>query len=690
MPDLSCTPASRAEPGLEPFERREDGRPEIPLTPAALYGFGSLIRGCETLILDLFQQNLVSGTTHTCLGQELCQMAVVRTLTDPHDTVWSNHRNHGHFLTHTGDFVGLVAEVMGRAAGVCRGVGGSQHLASRGFHSNGVQGGLTAMAVGHALHARRHHQHGLAAVFIGDGTLGEGLLYESLNLASIWRAPVLFVVEDNGVAQSTPTAGMIGGGSILARGEAFGLRGWCVDDADARIFDRVEQVVQALRADGGPGFLVIETRRLGPHSKGDDLRDAAEMAAIRARDPLTRLGERLTPADKHRIDDANQTFLGVVREMAAASPEARYQTPPRHIFAPTATHAPLAPPAPLVSPRLAASATPAAASVRLSVNQALRQLLAQDDRVLLLGEDLHDPYGGAFKVTAGLSTAFPDRVISTPISEAGCVGAGIGLALAGDRPIVEIMFADFLTLAMDQLLNHAVKFAGMFPDTTVPLVIRTAGGGRRGYGPTHSQSPEALVAGIPGLTVVVPSHRHDPGLLLTRAVCDWPYPTVFVEPKLLYGLACDAGDYDACPTDTRDPAADLFPTLVHHPASRADVALVTYGGMTPTVEAAAARLATEEMSVCIVILSLLAPLPRYTLMRLLPRLASRMVVVEEAHAAHGIGAELGALLLENGYSGRFLRIGTPPIPIPAARSLEADVIPDDDLIVSSVCALFDA
>ena len=131
--------------------------------------------------------------------------------------------------------------------------------------------------------------------------------------------------------------------------------------------------------------------------------------------------------------------------------------------------------------------------------------------MIVLGEDLHDPYGGAFKVTAGLSTEFPGRVISTPISEAGVVGASIGLALAGYRPIAEIMFADFVTLAMDQLYNHAVKFPGMFEDMRVPIVVRTPSGGRRGYGPTHSQSPENLMTAVPGLTVVFPSHRHDSG-----------------------------------------------------------------------------------------------------------------------------------------------------------------------------------
>jgi 2-oxoisovalerate dehydrogenase E1 component len=277
--------------------------------------------------------------------------------------------------------------------------------------------------------------------------------------------------------------------------------------------------------------------------------------------------------------------------------------------------------------------------------------------------------------------------VSTPISEAALVGTGIGLALAGLRPVVEIMFADFLALAMDQLLNHAVKFAGMFADTSIPLVVRTPGGGRRGYGPTHSQSLEALVAAIPGLTVVAPSHRHDPGLLLERVVRAWPYPTVFFEHKLLYGLPCDAGLYEQCLPNGSDPAADLFPTLVTG-SDRPDVTLVTYGGMLPSVEAVAARLEAEELSVRIVVVSLIAPLPRHSLLPLLITGAcERIAVIEEAPSAHGFGAELGASLLENGYTGRYRRIGAAPVPIPAARSLEHDVIPSEEFIATEILSL---
>ena len=289
--------ARHSNVALPGIDRDDQGKPRLPVDAAALYAFGHLIRGTEQLLLELFTKGLLSGTTHTCIGQELCQMAVVRALDHPDDVVLSNHRNHGHFLTYSGDFHGLVAEIMGRESGVCKGIGGSQHLAYRNFHSNGVQAGMTGLGVGLALAMKMRGQQSVVACIIGDGTLGEGLTYESLNLASIWGVPMLFVVENNGIAQTTRTSDTIGG-SILARGAAFGLHTWHVDDSHPEMFAQVEDVVRTVRSLGQPGFLVIDTMRLGPHSKGDDLRDDAEMASIRARDPLARLGVSLAPASR--------------------------------------------------------------------------------------------------------------------------------------------------------------------------------------------------------------------------------------------------------------------------------------------------------------------------------------------------------------------------------------------------------
>jgi 2-oxoisovalerate dehydrogenase E1 component len=661
------------EPPYRLFERDAHGRPVILRDPASIYSFGLLIRKTEELLLRLFSQGLLSGTTHTCLGQEVCAMSVVRALTGETDAVLSNHRNHGHFLTYSGDFLGLVAEIMGREAGVCGGIGGSQHIAFRHFHSNGVQGGMTGIGVGHALAIQRRKEDGVVAIIIGDGTLGQGLLYESMNLASVWGVPALFVVENNGIAQTTPTVEVLGG-SIPKRGEAFGLHVRRLDDADPDFLMEAESMVEYVRAERRPGLLVIETRRLGPHSKGDDLRDAEEIAAIRERDPLAGFGRLLDEATRARIEGEAEEFIARVHADAVASPESLPSKERRHWFQ-------MERPA----DRGVDSHSAGQANFRTALNAAMTDLLENDPRVLLLGEDLHDPYGGAFKVTAGLSTRFSGRVISTPISEAGIMGAAIGLALAGFRPVVEVMFADFLTLGIDQIFNHAVKFPGMFANVRVPLVIRAAGGGRRGYGPTHSQSLENLMGAVPGLTVVFPSHRHDPGMLLRRAL-DWESPVVFFEHKLLYGRVWDGSDYRELEADPEDAGAAWFPTLVRG-GSDPDITLVACGHSVLLAEAAAAQLAEEEVECEIVAPALLSPLASRTLTKLLGS-RRRIVVVEEAPAEFGFSAELAAVLLEAGYRGAYRRVAPPALPIPAARSLEAATLPSErDVYEAAVAAI---
>jgi 2-oxoisovalerate dehydrogenase E1 component len=664
-PELSASGAGKK---IEPFERDREGKPLLENSDS-IYAFGMLIRGLESALLDLFGKGQLSGTTHTCLGQECCQIAVVRALSDPEDAVLSNHRNHGHFLTYSGNFRGLLAEIMGREGGVCCGMGGSQHLAYRNFHSNGVQAGMTGIGVGQALARKLRGSSGIVAVIVGDGTTGEGLLYESMNLASIWKAPVLFVLENNGIAQTTPTDQTIGG-DLEARGAAFGLRTWRLNDASPSLFADAEAVVSEVRQSRAPGLLVIDTERLGPHSKGDDLRSPECMAAIRDRDPLVRLGDGLPAARRLEIDVSVRDYLRGEIEWAERQPEA-VRLP---VLRPVDT-----------KPRPNSAGRESSGNVRAVLNRALDAMLAANSECLLLGEDLHDPYGGAFKVTAGLSSKYPGRVLSTPISEAGVTGAAIGLALAGFRPIVEIMFADFLTLAMDQLYNHAAKFPGMYPDAEVPLLVRTPSGGRRGYGPTHSQSPENLACSVPGLTVLFPSHRHDVGSILERAVLDWPFPKICFEHKLLYGLKCDPLDYRELAPHPQDPGAAHFTTLARG-SPDPDLTVVTYGYSVTLAEELAARLAGEELAVEIVVPSLLSPLPIKTLLTQLIK-RERILVLEEGATDFGFGAEIGAVLAGSGYRGRFKRMGTARQPIPAARSLESQVFPGIDALMSAVLDL---
>lgn len=277
-----------------------------------------MIRTLEENLLAMFDRNLLSGTTHTCIGQEADAVGILDAVDRARDTVWSNHRCHGHFLAYCGEVDGLLAEIMGRTTGVCGGRGGSQHLCLNRFHSNGIQGGIAPLAVGTALADR--DEGALSVVFMGDGTMGEGIVYEALNLAALWSAPVLFVVEDNGIAQTTPSARGIAG-DIAKRAEPFGIRSASIESTDVfAINDLARQAVAQIRAESRPFWLHIRTQRMGPHSKGDDTRPAAVIAKARAADPLALLRPQVTDAES--IDAACAVRIATAIARAEEAPPA--------------------------------------------------------------------------------------------------------------------------------------------------------------------------------------------------------------------------------------------------------------------------------------------------------------------------------------------------------------------------------
>lgn len=237
-----------------------------------------MIRRFEEKLLELFARGELNGTTHTCLGQEYIPVAL-EPLLHEHDFVFSNHRGHGHYLARYGDPAGLLAEIMGREGAVCQGVGGSQHILRDRYLSTGVQGESMPVAVGVALSLKRREPGRLACVYIGDGTWGEGAVYEALNMARLWDLPLLVVVENNGIAQSTPTSVQMAG-TIAARAQAFDIAHVLIESVDpGQIRAVLTSLVDQVRA-GEPLVAEFVTHRVGPHSKGDDSRSAAELASI--------------------------------------------------------------------------------------------------------------------------------------------------------------------------------------------------------------------------------------------------------------------------------------------------------------------------------------------------------------------------------------------------------------------------
>jgi pyruvate/2-oxoglutarate/acetoin dehydrogenase E1 component len=329
-----------------------------------------------------------------------------------------------------------------------------------------------------------------------------------------------------------------------------------------------------------------------------------------------------------------------------------------------------------------------------------------DNRVIILGEDILDPYGGAFKVTRGLSSSFMDRVITTPISEAGFVGVAAGLALRGYRPVVEIMFGDFVTLIADQLINHISKFRWMYNNqVSVPIVIRTPMGGRRGYGPTHSQSLEKLFIGVPGLRITAPTAFGHPGDLLLRAILENDDPVLFIENKLLYQVKLhdeiDLHDYiikrypeaylnsdDFQKYSKGDIQEEAF-IIVLRDAPPPSVTIVAYGYMAELAREAMQRLAYEyEIFSELVIPTQISPLDINPILLSIKR-TGRLLVIEEGTLTLGWGAEVISQLIETnpGSSRIYQRLAAIDLPIPAATSLESIVLPDIQSIIDKVTNL---
>jgi len=629
------------------------------------------IRALELLLLELYRENKLFGTVHTCVGQEFCASCLHPHLDPERDVFVGSHRSHGHYLAFGGPLRPFLAELMGRQGALCQGRGGTQHLCFQRFFTSGIQAGGSLWATGLAWAQKLQGQKGgLTVVQLGDGTLGEGALYEAFTFAALLKAPILFYLEWNGCAQSTDTSTTTPG-DILTRARGFGLEAHRhADQRPQELFEHLGSVVERVRL-GVPTLQIVDTQRLLAHSKGDDPRTEEELARLWQNDPLSRYLED-EPGAQQRYQEISQRLAEEARQVdlwPAVSPGSDGALAPME--------------GELCSSDLCRESH---TMVVESLNQQLHSLMQDDGRIVLLGEDIADPYGGAFKVTRGLSTRFPQRVFSTPIAEAAIVGTGNGLALAGMRPIAEVMFADFATLACDQMINHAAKFRYMYGGRFgCPLLLRLVSGGGRGYGPTHSQSMENLFFGIAGLRILALSRRHNAGDLLGRILSQSQDPTILVEHKRLYAQRqAVSPPLDLTFQETRAHNGD-FPSL-YYQASMPQVTLVSYGGCADIVEEAVTDLFIEhEINCDFIVLTQLWPLVVDEVLHSVAR-SGRLLVVEEGNADYGVGAAVLAKVAGSlAFRGRAL--GAQVTPIPSARHLEQEALPGPRRVVESVLEL---
>nr|WP_199701435.1 alpha-ketoacid dehydrogenase subunit alpha/beta [Jiangella rhizosphaerae] len=635
------------------------------------------IRRFEERAGQLYRDTEVPGFLHLSIGQEATAVGACRPLRAT-DAITSTHRGHGHCLAKGLAPAPMFAELMGRDAGTCHGRGGSMHIADPSlgvYGANGIVGAGLPIAGGVATAFRLLGGDGVVVAFFGDGAVAQGMFHEAVNLAAVWDLPVIFCCENNHYAEFSRAADQHRAG-LAERAAGYGIDYAHVDGNDVvAVADLMTKLVDQRRCGAGPVLVEADTYRWHGHYEGDPerYRDSAEVAEWRHRDPLIRARDRLLAAgvDAGTVDAVDvevEAEIEAAVEFARAAPEPSPSSLAEYVVAPRGD-----------APAVDAAVTPPSPGERYRVMDAVRDALdhelAADPSVFVAGIDI-GAGGNVFGLTRGLSAAYPDRVRDTPISETAIAGVAVGAAMAGLRPVVEIMYMDFLGACFDQLLNQAAKLRYMTGGrAAMSLVVRTQFGAGRSSGSQHSQSLEALLAHIPGLTVVMPSTPEDTYGLLRAAIRD-PNPVVFVENRHLYGFR-----------GAKPPPDHMVPlgrAVVRRPGT--DVTVVSWSRMVHEALAAAAVVADEGVSAEVVDLRTIVPLDRATVLESLAR-TNRLVIVHEAVRDFGVGAELAALAVDEGFwhlDAPVVRVAPPPTPVPYAPSLERAWLPGRDAIADTI------
>jgi 2-oxoisovalerate dehydrogenase E1 component len=623
------------------------------------------IRSVEENFLEMFSEGLLNGTVHTCIGQELSGVGISKFLNE-NDFVFSNHRCHGHYISFTKKYKNLIDELMGKESGVCGGIGGSQHIASDNFFSNGPQGSLAPVAVGVAEGLKRKKNNSVAVCFIGDGTMGEGIIYESMNLMSLYKLPMILVCENNMYAQSTSIKSNLSG-DINLRASAFGIKVYELNtwDYDGLIKFSEEAIINARK--NIPSFIHINTYRLKAHSKGDDDRDKNEIEEFEKKDMISNIILNDDQYGKYynEIKNKIKTYSNSVIKNSQMD---------KNIY--------------IGSENNKLSKKYLSCDVKIErkqsdlINNYFHESINDNKNILLIGEDIKDPYGGAFKITKGLSNKYKENVISTPISEAAIVGMGIGLSILGFKPYVEIMFGDFITYAFDQIVSNASKFYHMYNKKyNVPLVIRTPMGGNRGYGPTHSQSIEKFFIGINNIQIVALNTLLMPNELY-ESIENFEHLTLLIENKVDYGRLINRLP-KSINYEFKKSNSD-YPIIIGEPVgANAKISIITYGGSVhPVLESIDDIFFEFEEFIKIIVITKLYPVDIEEL-SFLTKDSDYIITVEESNIEGGFGSEIvsGLSEIKNDRQKKYLRIGSENVPIPSTKKLENEILVSKDLIV---------
>ncbi len=656
-------------PPSPPCEGGDGGRVLL-----SLYRMMQIIRQTEEELARCHQRGLIHGACHTYVGEEAIATGVCAHLTKD-DVVFSTHRGHGHALAKGLPPRELMAELFGRATGCSRGRGGSMHLFAPEIGmmgTSGIVGPCILQACGGGYSAKLMKSGHVAVAFFGDGAVNNGAFHEGLNMASIWKLPVLFVCENNQFATEVPFAYASGNPSVGKRGAAYGIAGVELDGNDVLEIHRVAgEAIERARSGGGPTLLECKTYRTRAHAEGMGdftYRTRDDVEAWKNRCPIARFraAEALSAliAQFDAIDSEVRTVVQEARAFAEASPVPEPSTATQHVYAE------LGPPA--------RQPTESARQITYSqaTLEALSEEMARNPRIFVMGEGIGQR-GGNFMTTKGLFERYgPERLCDTPICERGFVGLACGAAMTGTRPIIDFMFADFVLDSFGEIVNQIAKMQYMSSGRLkMPVLLRGCIGIGHSAATHHSGSYYGIYGQVPGLRVVVPSSPADAKGLLTHALRCYD-PVLFLEHREILqakGPVPD-GDYEIEFGQAR---------IVREGRQ---ITVVALAKMVHQVAAVCADLEREGISVEIVDPRTVSPLDTATILKSVSK-TGRLLIVDEPPAPYGFSAEIAARVVDDGFDdldAPIRRLTGALCPTPYSPSLEKAVVPSNEAIASAI------
>lgn len=633
-------------------------------------------RSFENKLSHMFKKGAFYGTTHLNIGQEASHVGLIAGLDDK-DWIVPTHRCHGFNIARGTKPEKMFAEMFGSRYGVCRGLGGSMHMteiATCNAGSSAIVGSGVPIATGLAFALKRKGRGNIAVAIFGDGATSRGSVHEAMNMASVWNIPVLFYLENNHYGMSASEKNAISTDNLSLRADGYSIKHIKIDGNDvALVRDTVADARKYILENNRPFFIEVDTYRLCGHSKSDRLvyRTREEEEMWRKKDPIRRFSSSLIEKGVICEDDYHRMEKEIDEEIEDAYIKAEAEKDDALTLRELDSF--LCAPSPISRNT---KGEVHKASYRRAIYEALDEILREDASAFLMGEDI-GLYGGCFGVTSDLYEKHPGKVLETPVSEEGFTSIAVGASMLGLHPIVEIMYADFSTLASDPLINHAAKTYFMSAgQLNCPLVYRSPIGSGTGHGSQHTANIESMFLNTPGLIVVAPSDPYSAKALLKSAHRD-NNPVLFFEHKGLYDTQGDVGD--------ENTYLPLGKAIVSEYGS--ELLLIGYSHAFHT-----AFESTEDIREMITYIDLatISPLDKDTIIGYASSF-DKILIVQDTPECGSVGDSVISLIARNCNGRKDIRlVAARSLPIPFSRNLEKNVIPTTEEIRKAVFELLNA